>query len=54
MSKNQVKSRQCLGKHCGALKKLEHPYWDSREKLKQLKKENKAKKNEQADKMVQQ
>lgn len=38
LSKQQMKSKQCVAKECGALQKyLEHPYWVKSNKAKQSK-----------------
>lgn len=42
LTEKQLKKKRCLGKGCSALKKMEHPYWEQRERrdlLKKLKRE---------------
>ena len=41
LTPQQLKQKQCLAKHCNALQKHEHPYWEQREKSKQKRKERK-------------
>ena len=41
LTTHQLKEKQCLGKQCKLLLKIEHPYWQFRNKKKQLKKANK-------------
>ena len=36
MTPRQVKSRECLAKHCRHLRKDPHPYWEQREKRKEM------------------
>lgn len=39
LTKNQILRKNCLGKQCKCLDKiLSHPYWEQREKKKELKK----------------
>ena len=35
---NQVKRRKCLKKQCGALRRLNHPYWARKDTIKQIRK----------------
>lgn len=37
----QLKQKECLRKQCNRFEKKEHPYWEEREKKKQMKKERK-------------
>ena len=37
----QMKRRKCLKKQCGALARLPHPYWESREAKRKLRKAHK-------------
>ena len=39
MTKEQMKRKKCLEKKCGALKRLDNPYWERREEYKKLKKQ---------------
>lgn len=43
MSVRQIKTKQCLKRHCSALQRLEqHPWWDERAKRNELRKAGKA------------
>jgi len=41
LTPRQMKQHECLGKQCKALIKHPHPYWDNREKSKELRKARK-------------
>lgn len=41
LTPRQLKKHKCLAKGCTALIKHEHPYWENREKTKQLRAERK-------------
>ena len=41
LTPKQLKRKECLAKQCGALKKLDHPFWEEREERKQKRKDRK-------------
>ncbi len=43
LTANQIKTKNCLGKQCKCLDKIEHKFWEQRDKKKQKKKENREK-----------
>ncbi len=41
MSIHTIKQHECLGKQCPFFEKVDHPYWEKREMIKLLKKQDK-------------
>lgn len=41
LTPKQLKKRKCLEKQCSALQRCEHPYWEMRDKRKQMRVERK-------------
>lgn len=53
LTSTQLKNRQCILKGCRSLVKiLDHPYWDNKAKLNELKKEHKKEKKDFIDKVT--
>lgn len=50
LTKKQVDIRKCLKKQCGAFEKRDHPYWEQKQRTKEMKKTSKEALNETAAK----